>query len=150
MMCILLLAFGVKASTSTLNPRWAQMGLCVLASHDLRAADLDRPDYVPPQAPGYKVMAAAATALEIVWRLLLWSFCFYVYVQLCWRACTLTSFEVVWRAVFPAAALFLICAQCITIRIHVLLAIKAVKQRSSDPDYKILGKKVCWHALILK
>lgn len=127
-MCILLNTFGVKALGDTLSASWARMGFAcflhmVCEQHTWVSLIMYR-----LKIPGYGRCATLSVVSEVLLRIVLWSFCFYVYYQLTFAQCTFTQWEVLWRYAFPPAALFLIFAQAATIRIHLSMAKKAGKE----------------------
>lgn len=135
-MCILLLTYGIKAMGETLNASWARMGLVCFLHMICEQQTWIALIMYRLKIPGYGRAAALSVVAEVLFRIVLWSFCFYVYYQLTFAQCTFTQWEVLWRYAFPPAALFLICAQAATIHIHFLMAAKAGKEerRAGKPE----------------
>ena len=142
LMCVLLLSYGFKATSSTLNARWAQMGYSCFLHMVCEQQTWVALIMYRLKLPGYGIFALVATGMEVLWRLFLWGWCFYVYAELTIFPCTITMWEVIWRVAFPFTALFLILAQCMTIRIHMLMAIKAFREsrRTTAPAARVVSE----------
>ena len=127
LMSVLLLVYGYKATSSTFNGRWVQMGYACFLHMICEQQTWIALIWYRLKLRGYAVISIASVCMEITWRLFLWSWCFYVYSQLTFAPCTFTMWEVIWRIAFPPTAMFLMLAQCATIRIHVLMALKSYR-----------------------
>ena len=133
LLVILMATFIFKAFSTTLDPRWAQMGFVLyqhmtLEQHSWLALIVHR-----LQWPYHRHIMFAATGIETVVRLLLWGFAFYVYATLCWMRCVLTYYELAWQASFPVLSVLMITAQVQIVRIHIALATRKEPARVIQP-----------------
>ena len=128
LLVILIAGWIFKAFSSTLNPVWAQTGFALYLHMTLEQHSWLSLIAYRLKLRGHEAMLMASVIVEIILRLLLWGFCFYVYAKLCWLTCGLTYFEAVFQVVFPICAVLMILAQSQIIRIHFSMAIGAMNK----------------------
>lgn len=121
---IILITFGMKAVTETMNPLWGMQmswlfNLMVTEQFIWIALIVHR-----LRLPYRQYALIFATITEIISRLVIWGFILHSYSWLCFLQCTRTMWEIVWRAAFPILAFLMIIAQSLVIRIHIQLCKK--------------------------